>query len=101
MADSQSNPTIAPFYQERAVSQQSTTWSQRYGDRHRLERIKVFPPGIAGPKKVRIYQRAGHYVLQWWDKPEKRNLCERINGDLLAALIRAAFSTRKDLYGKD
>ena len=43
----------------------------------------------SGPKKVRIYRRASHFVLQWWDKAEKRNLCERIDGDLLAALMRA------------
>ena len=54
-----------------------------------MEWIKEFPPGIAGPKKVRIYRRANHFVLQWWDKAEKRNLCERIDGDLLAALMRA------------
>jgi integrase len=89
MADSQSNSPTPPFYQEQAVSQQSKSWAQRYGKRHRLEWIKDFPAGIAGPKKVRIYRRADHFILQWWDKAEKRNLCERIDGDLVAAIARA------------
>ena len=66
-----------------------SSWGERYGVRHRLEWIKEFPAGIAAPKKVRIYRRAGHFILQWWDKAEKRNLCERINGDLVAAIARA------------
>ena len=65
------------------------SWSERYGQRHHLQWIKDFPSGIAGPKKVRIYRRADHFVLQWWDRAERRNLCERIDGDLLAALMRA------------
>ncbi len=65
------------------------TWSEKYGTRHRLEWIKEFPAGIVGPKKVRIYRRANHFVLQWWDKAEKRNLCERIDGDLVATITRA------------
>ena len=32
---------------------------------------------------------AGHFVLQWWDKAAKRNLSERIDGDLVAAITRA------------
>lgn len=64
-------------------------WSGKYGEKHRLVRIKEFPPGIAGPKKVRICRRAEHYILQWWDKGQKRNLSERVNGDLVAAIARA------------
>jgi len=41
------------------------------------------------PSRVRIYERTGHFVLQWWDKAQKRNLCERIDGDLVAAITRA------------
>ncbi|HQR08463.1 MAG TPA: hypothetical protein PLN21_16660 [Gemmatales bacterium] len=48
-----------------------------------------FPLGLSAPKKVRIYQRSDHYILQWWEPSAKRNLTERINGDLLAALTRA------------
>jgi hypothetical protein len=38
---------------------------------------------------VRIYQRSGRFLLQWWDKGEKRNLCEWVDGDLVAAIGRA------------
>jgi len=65
------------------------TWSEQYGERHKLLRIREFPPGIAPPKKVRLYFRAGHYVLQAWDPATKRTISDRVDGDLLAALIRA------------
>lgn len=65
------------------------TWSGRYGQRHRLERITEFPRGITPPRKVRIYERAGHYVLQWWDHGAKQNLSDRVDGDLVAAIARA------------
>ena len=38
---------------------------------------------------MRIYRRAEHLILQWWDKAEKRNLCERVDSDLVAAIARA------------
>jgi hypothetical protein len=66
-----------------------STWSARYGERHRLVRITDFPPGIAGPKKVRLYRRLDHYVLQWWDPQAKANLSDRVDGDLVAAIVRA------------
>ena len=43
------------------------SWSERYGERHRLVRVAEFPAGIVGPKQVRVYARRDHYVLQWWD----------------------------------
>ena len=65
------------------------SWSGRYGQRHRLERITEFPRGITPPRKVRIYERAGHYVLQWWDHGAKQNLSDRVDGDFVAAIARA------------
>ena len=65
------------------------TWSKKYGERHRLVRLTEFPFGIQPPKRVRIYFRHDHFLLQWWDKAAKRNLSERINGDLVAAITRA------------
>ncbi|MFM7149716.1 MAG: hypothetical protein ACKO23_07730 [Gemmataceae bacterium] len=41
------------------------------------------------PRKVRLYRRQEHYVLQWWDPAAKGNLSDRVDGDLLSALMRA------------
>src|SRR4051812_31335307 len=65
------------------------TWSQKYGARHALRRITVFPEGIVPPKRVRLYWRADHYVLQWWDPAARKNLSDRVEGDLVAAIMRA------------
>ena len=64
-------------------------WSAKYGERHTLRRIADFPQGIIGPKKVRVYQRVDHYILQWWDPAARKSLSDRINGDLVAAISRA------------
>ena len=64
-------------------------WVQRYGARHRWQRLTDFPAGLQPPLKVRIYRRSHHFILQWWDPGARRNLAQRINGDLLAALIAA------------
>lgn len=64
-------------------------WSARYGKRHQLQRIQDFPLGIVGPKKVRIYFRLDHYVLQWWEPSKRTNLSDRVEGDLVAAINRA------------
>lgn len=69
------------------VSEQS--WSARYGGKHRWRRFLAFPTGLTAPRKVRIYQRAGHFLLNYWDPGEKKNQSERITGDLLAVLTRA------------
>jgi hypothetical protein len=71
------------------IPHEQMTWSTRYGDRHRLERIIDFPRGVTPPEKVRIYWRLDHFVLQWWDRAAKRNLSDRVNGDLVAAIMRA------------
>ncbi len=66
-----------------------TGWRERYGDKHRWRRFVAFPAGIAPPRKVRVYQRAGHFLLNWWDPGAKKTLSERVDGDLLTALTRA------------
>jgi integrase len=65
------------------------SWSDRYGDTHRWCRFLDFPAGLTPPQKVRVYQRAGHFLLNWWDPGEKKNRSERVVGDLLTALARA------------
>ena len=66
-----------------------SAWSQRYGQRHRLVRIVDFPLGVTVPQRVRMYRRGDHYILQWWDPQARKNLSDRVNGDLVAALTRA------------
>jgi hypothetical protein len=61
----------------------------KYGEKHRLHWIRDFPQGIVAPRRVRIYRRSGHYILQWWDPKEKSNLADRVDGDLVAAITRA------------
>jgi hypothetical protein len=41
------------------------------------------------PRKVRLYWRHDHYLLQWWSPAQGKNVSERITGDLLTALVRA------------
>src|SRR5258708_2540152 len=65
------------------------SWSDRYGARHRMCRIAEFPPGLAAPRKLRLYWRHDHYLLQWWSPAQGKNVSERIVGDLLTALVRA------------
>lgn len=66
-----------------------SSWVERYGAKHRWQRLADFPTGLEAPAKVRIYRRSHHFILQWWDPGAKRNLAERVDGDLLAALIAA------------
>ena len=65
------------------------SWSERYGDRHRLVRITEFPAGVSPPRHVRLYWRRDHFVLQWWDRTAKTNLSDRVDGDLVEAIMRA------------
>ncbi|CAN5346366.1 hypothetical protein BH11PLA2_BH11PLA2_52350 [soil metagenome] len=60
-----------------------------YAAKHRWHRFDSFPPGIDKPRKVRIYRRGTHYILNWWDPGQKKNLSERVNSDLLAVLNKA------------
>ncbi|MCC7087078.1 MAG: hypothetical protein IT427_18920 [Pirellulales bacterium] len=78
----------------------ASRWSTNYAERHRLRRFTDFPSGIAPPRKVRIYQRQNHFMLQWWDRQAKRTLSQRIEGDLLTALARAReLDDRLELQG--
>lgn len=65
------------------------SWSQRYGTRHRFNRMTEFPQGLMPPKRVRIYHRSGGLLLQWWEPSEKKNVSQPIDGDLLTALAKA------------
>jgi integrase len=76
-----------------AVSDVSTSavqisWSERYGSAHELRRVVEFPLGMRPPKRLRIYARGEHFIVQWWDPQEKKNLNERVNGDLVDAIAR-------------
>lgn len=64
-------------------------WGERYGQKHRLQRVRSFPAGVTEPKKVRLYAREDHYILQWWDSAAKRTLSYRVTGDLIDALAEA------------
>jgi hypothetical protein len=66
-----------------------TSWSARYGERHRFRRVTDFPAGVQAPRRVRIYRRGETVLLQWWDPGRKRNTAERIDGDLICAIVRA------------
>lgn len=76
-------------YELEPVRPTSSDWSTRYGEKHRLQRIVDFPQGITPPTKVRLYSRAGHFVLQWWDPTAKATLSDRVDGELVAAIMRA------------
>lgn len=62
------------------------SWKTRYGEQHRLTRVSGKAIGVELPKRVRIYQRRDHYILQWWEPSESRNLNQRVDGDLIAAI---------------
>jgi hypothetical protein len=72
-----------------AASRPASAWSRAYGDRHRFRRVTEFPAGIVAPRKVRVYWRHDHFLLQWWSPADGKNASERIAGDLLTALVRA------------
>lgn len=66
----------------------ASTW-ESYRQKHGWRRIEDFPEGITPPHKVRLYRQNGYFRLQWWDPREKRNLTDRVDGDLIAAISRA------------
>lgn len=66
-----------------------SSWSRKYGGRHNWRRIDDFPRGISAPRKVRVYHRSDHHILNWWDPSRKKNLSLRVDGDLLDAIMRA------------
>lgn len=68
---------------------QKSRWATSYAFKHHWHRVLQFPAGIAAPKKVRIYQRCNHYLLQVWDPAVKANVTERVDGDLVSAISRS------------
>ncbi|MBN73574.1 MAG: hypothetical protein CME32_30345, partial [Gimesia sp.] len=63
-------------------------WNQ-YREKHKWTRIEKFPDGIDPPHKVRIYRQNNYFRLQFWDPAAKKNLTERVDGDLVTAIFRA------------
>src|SRR5689334_10832572 len=53
------------------ADQTISIWCQRYSKAHKLQRI---PPNVTRVKRVRIYSRAKHYLLQFWDPSVKKTL---------------------------
>ena len=85
-------PPDQPPSHEPSASKPSTNdvqWRDKYGSRHRLERIQTFPAGVSAPKKVRLYARRDHFIVQWWDPAAKSTLSLRVTGDLIDALTEA------------
>lgn len=74
---------------QRQARRPNSAWVARYGDKHHLRRLKSFGEGVIPPKRVRIYHRGHHYLLQWWDPHAKRSLNVRVDGDLIDAIARA------------
>lgn len=62
---------------------------KRYKARHAFQRVIDFPKGITCPGKIRIYQRSGHYLLQWWSSRDRKNVSQRVDGDLVTAISKA------------
>ena len=85
MLHDKSKNTVPPVQ----VVGNSASWSDRYGEKHRFRRITNLPLGIHPLRRIRIYQRADALLLQWWDPNVKRNLSVRVEGDLVAAIMRA------------
>lgn len=91
-------PTAADFAPT-AADHQPTTWVAKYRETHRLRRIVDFPRGVKAPRRVRIYSRRDHYMLQWWEPAAKGNFSERVRGDLIDAIARAReIDTRLDHF---
>src|SRR4051812_41399028 len=71
------------------AAKQPGSWATRYRERHRMRRVHEWPRGIDPPKKVRVYLRSGHFLLQWWDPSAGKNLSQRVDGDVVDAVVRA------------
>lgn len=67
----------------------TSNWNKKYSAKHAPIRITAFPKGVAPPNKVRIYQRAGHFLLQWWDPAASKTINDRVDGDLIDTMARA------------
>ena len=54
-----------------------------------MQRVVNWPAGIIAPAKVRVYFRSGHWLLQWWEPAARKNVSERVEGDVIEAVARA------------
>lgn len=73
----------------RTKNSKTSTWKKKYGAKHAPVRVEEFPGGVTAPKKVRIYERAEHFLLQWWDPTAGKTFNDRVDGDLIDAITRA------------
>lgn len=85
------NEVISPSIEHTLATAEvgQSSWRDRYGVAHKLCRIRDFPVGIVAPKKVRLYARRDHFIVQFWDPAAKRTLSIRVSGDLIDALAEA------------
>jgi hypothetical protein len=90
----------APYARRNGATISPGPRSERYGGRHRVRRIKDSAAGIVPPKRVRIYLRDGHYVLQGRDQAAKQNLSDRVSDELLSTTeaARRLGISRASLY---
>lgn len=65
------------------------SWCERYACKHRMRRVTCWPAGLSGPKKVRVYWRNDHWLLQWWEPSQRKNMAQRVDGDLVDAVAKA------------
>ena len=77
------------FAEQNLTSEFQNNWVKKYSERHRFHRVLQLSAGIKMPRKVRIYQRSEHFVLQWWDRQFKKTLSTRVDGDLIEAISKA------------
>lgn len=73
------SPNITP-------TSRRSSWSERYGDRHRIRRVTDFPAGVVPPKRTHIYRRRDYFIIQWYDSKAGKNTAQRVDGDLVDAL---------------
>ena len=75
------------FSAENENTDSESVWRGRYGAKHRPIRVTGLP-GVTLPQKVRIYARDQHFLLQWWEPTCKKTISQRIDGDVLEAIVR-------------
>jgi hypothetical protein len=54
-----------------------------------MRRVSTWPAGVEAPVKVRVYWRVDHWLLQWWEPSLRKNVSERVEGDLIDAVAKA------------
>ncbi|MGB7159438.1 MAG: hypothetical protein WBD40_15325 [Tepidisphaeraceae bacterium] len=66
-----------------------SSWTQKYGDTHRMKRVANWPEGVEPLKKVRLYRRGDHWLCQWWEPSERKNVSQSVVGDVITAIAAA------------